>query len=166
MKMPNVSAVGPPSDPPPDVGALLSACRPRTLLLLGVAEGMRLPADCVVTHCPAGASCTALDGAARFDVVFVRGVLEGLNKAEGLRFLCRLRDFHTSRLYVWVRLDTWEENDFFGLGMERLALWQEGSASYGLFRFDIATYKPAPEWFNAKYWAHPELWDKYPWLPS
>ncbi|MCL6554814.1 MAG: DUF6231 family protein [Burkholderiales bacterium] len=164
--MPNDSTAGPRSDSPPDVAALLSACRPRTLLLLGIAEGVRPPADCVVTHCPAGEVGGALDGAARFDVVFVRGVLEALNKVEGLRLLCRLRDFHTSRLYVWVRLDAWEENDLFGLGMERLAVWQEEGQAHALFRFDIATYKPAPEWFNAKYWAHPELWDKYPWLPS
>ena len=27
-----------------------------------------------------------------------------------------------------------------------------------LYPFDLATYKQVPDWFNARYWAHPERW--------
>lgn len=46
-------------------------------------------------------------------------------------------------------------NDFLAFGMQRLA---EGEDGHLLYLFDIHTYKPAPDWLNAKYWAHPELW--------
>jgi hypothetical protein len=47
-------------------------------------------------------------------------------------------------------------NDFLSLGMQQLS----GADEHGhtLFLFDLHTYKPAPDWLNAKYWAHPELW--------
>jgi len=46
-------------------------------------------------------------------------------------------------------------NDYLAFGMQRLA---EADDSRLLFLFDLHTYKPAPDWLNAKYWAHPELW--------
>ncbi|MDD3447840.1 MAG: DUF6231 family protein [Gammaproteobacteria bacterium] len=32
-----------------------------------------------------------------------------------------------------------------------------------LYGFDIATYKVTPDWLNSRYWANPELWDRYWW---
>lgn len=46
-------------------------------------------------------------------------------------------------------------NDFLAFGMQRLAEADDGQL---LYLFDLHTYKPAPDWLNAKYWAHPELW--------
>lgn len=46
-------------------------------------------------------------------------------------------------------------NDFLAFGMQRLA---EADDGHLLYLFDLHTYKPAPDWLNAKYWAHPELW--------
>jgi hypothetical protein len=47
-------------------------------------------------------------------------------------------------------------NDYLALGMQRLSEADEQARS--LYLFDLHTYKPAPDWLNAKYWAHPELW--------
>lgn len=47
-------------------------------------------------------------------------------------------------------------NDYLSLGMQRLA--EADEAGRALYLFDLHTYKPAPDWLNAKYWAHPELW--------
>ncbi len=46
-------------------------------------------------------------------------------------------------------------NDFLAFGMQRLA---EADNGHLLYLFDLHTYKPAPDWLNSKYWAHPELW--------
>ncbi|MEO1767383.1 DUF6231 family protein [Thiobacter aerophilum] len=148
-----------------ELTTLVTACRARSLLVLGRLAGP-LPTGCALTHHAAPPWLPADNEPARFDLVYVIDVLEGLAKVEGVRLLCRLRDVHTPRLYVRCVLGEWGENDFFALGMERLALKQRDGQTSGLFRFDLFTYKPAPEWFNAKYWAHPELWDKYPWLSS
>lgn len=47
-------------------------------------------------------------------------------------------------------------NDYLSLGMQRLVEADEQGRS--LYLFDLHTYKPAPDWLNAKYWAHPERW--------
>lgn len=154
-----------PVQAPSELAALTAACGARRLLVLGCPPG-DLPAGCVVTHHGAPPWLPQGTEATRFDLAYVKDVLEGMPKGEGVRLLCRLRDLYTPRLYVRCVLGAWGENDFFALGMERLALDAAAGQTSGLFRFDLFTYKPAPEWFNAKYWAHPELWDKYPWLPS
>lgn len=46
-------------------------------------------------------------------------------------------------------------NDYLAFGMQRLAEADDGQL---LYLFDLHTYKPAPDWLNSKYWAHPELW--------
>ncbi len=152
---------------PEAVASWLAAAGPATALALGEAAALPFAglAGCRLVH-RAAAPWLMPGETTRFDLVFVDGVLEQEDPGEGLRLLCRLRDFHTQRLYVRCVLGAWTENDFFGVGMERLALGEQDGQRTGLFRFDLATYKPAPEWFNAKYWAHPELWDVYPWLKS
>jgi hypothetical protein len=47
-------------------------------------------------------------------------------------------------------------NDFLAFGMQRLA--EADEQGWALYLFDLHTYKPAPDWLNARYWAHPELW--------
>jgi hypothetical protein len=48
-------------------------------------------------------------------------------------------------------------NAFLALGFERIYQSEDGITQ--LYSHDIATYKPAPDWLNAKYWAHPERWE-------
>lgn len=153
---------------PEPVLAAFHALRPATALAVGEEAAAPLTGipGCRLVHRSTPPWMAEGDAESRFDLVYVDGALEQMSKAEGLRLLCRLRDFHTPRLYVRCVLGDWTENDFFGLGMERLAVTEKEGRTVAVFRFDLFTYKPAPEWFNAKYWAHPELWDKYPWLES
>lgn len=32
-----------------------------------------------------------------------------------------------------------------------------------LWQFNILTYKHVPDWFNSRFWANPENWDKFRW---
>lgn len=157
-----------------DVSAALDAARPRTLLALGAPArqalgGYAARAECVITAIEHGDWLTEVDRLASFDLVFVAGVVEHLPKAEAVTLLGRLRDLHTRRLYLLVPLGTawpghasvWEQNDLIALGMEQVGVCAEAERPLQLYKFDLHTYKRTPEWFNSKYWAHPELWDKY-----
>jgi hypothetical protein len=152
----------------------LQTAAPRTLLAVGpvAAESLASYAaahrDCVVTR------LSLVDGQAqtarldRFEFAFVGGVVEHLPKPQAIQLLGRLRDFHAPLLYVlapmgpaWQgHVSAWEQNDFIALGMERVVACGEGSRPLHLYRFDLRSYKATPEWFNSRYWAHPELWDK------
>ena len=35
--------------------------------------------------------------------------------------------------------------------------------SYQVWQFNLFDYKHLPDWFNSKFWANPELWNKFRW---
>ena len=37
------------------------------------------------------------------------------------------------------------------------------ATSYQVWQFNLFDYKHLPDWFNSKFWANPELWDKFRW---
>jgi hypothetical protein len=109
--------------------------------------------------------------AGQYDLAVIAGVLEQLDKRQAAIVLSRVRDLHARAMLLLVQVgpsgrDTvsqWERNDFIALGMELLGQFQDDDRSLHLYRFDIHTYKTTPDWLNAKYWAHPELWGKKWW---
>jgi hypothetical protein len=152
-------------------GALEQA-KPRTVLALGApARGLldALPGAHELTVVEAGPWLSKVDGLGSFDLVLVAGVVEQLPKPEATTLLGRLRDLHTRRLFLLLPLGAqgsapagaWQQNDLIALGMERVGECSDGDTPLQLYKFDLLTYKRTPDWFNSKYWAHPELWDKY-----
>jgi hypothetical protein len=124
--------------------------------------------ECALSVIEEGDWIRAVEGLGIFDLVFIRGILEHLTKSEANILIGRLRDLHTQRLYALVPVGNtwpdhkshWEQNDLIALGMERMNVYAEGGQPLHLYRFDLRTYKTTPEWFNSRYWAHPELWDR------
>ena len=37
------------------------------------------------------------------------------------------------------------------------------TTSYQVWQFNLFDYKYLPDWFNSKFWANPELWNKFRW---
>ena len=37
------------------------------------------------------------------------------------------------------------------------------TTSYQVWQFNLFDYKHLPDWFNSKFWANPELWNKFRW---
>jgi hypothetical protein len=157
-----------------DLNAALDATKPRTILALGTqAQGAFGPYavrfTCEITAVKSGHWLSEVDRLGVFDLVFVAGVIEHMAKPEAVTLIGRLRDLHTRRLYLLVPIGSawsghasvWEQNDLIALGMEQVKVCADADLPLHLYKFDLHTYKPAPEWFNSKYWAHPELWDKY-----
>jgi hypothetical protein len=106
-----------------------------------------------------------------FDFGIVADCIEHIDKANAEHLLARLRDIHTKRLLVVVPLGKhwanhsshWEESELLALGFILKAKITGGERPVHVYAFDIDSYKTTPEWLNNKYWANPELWDKYWW---
>lgn len=47
------------------------------------------------------------------------------------------------------------------MGFEKVAAWHESQLT--LYLFQLYAYKSPPEWLNSRYWANPELFDKFRW---
>lgn len=39
----------------------------------------------------------------------------------------------------------------------------EDDQQYQVWQFNLFDYKHLPDWFNSKFWANPELWNKFRW---
>ena len=94
-----------------------------------------------------------------------------VNKPCLIKLLARVRDLHADRV-IHVNntkmTDTgWTLADSLALGFSEMdnSAIAEPLSEHGLqiFEFDIRSYKPAPDWLNAKNWANPEQWDKRRW---
>lgn len=109
----------------------------------------------------------ALDLDRQFDCVLVTETLEQLPKREAGILLSRLRDLYARYLLVAVPLgeggrgqrSRWSERELLAYGLRRLGRYD----ALGVYAFDIYDYKLTPDWLNSKYWANPEMWDKYWW---
>jgi hypothetical protein len=159
------------------LNALIGAGRPHSVLLVlpstfpGIEPG-QCAADVRVDAVPAPSFRAP---AVRYDTVLLFRVLEQLPKANGLRMVAALRDLHARNLLVVMQpeadgnpaAESWTRRDLLALGFRELGYCEggrdEGAASLPVYGFSLEDYKTTPEWLNAGYWAHPELFDRYRW---
>jgi len=106
----------------------------------------------------------------RYDLAIIADQLEHLPQRVGVELLAGLRNLSASRLALLVDLSQtldWQENDFFALALQRHASFTQNDSindrSLALYTYDLADYKQVPDWLNNKYWANPEMFDKYWW---
>jgi hypothetical protein len=152
------------------LAALLERYAPSKLLLVGASEMPALAAfqsahaNCQITHAEAGALPSEL-AAQRFDLALIVDCLEHLPKRTGLELLGGIRNLNASRLAVLIDLQacSWQDTDFFALAMQASERFQRGEQTLSLFTYDLLDYKQVPDWLNAKFWANPEMFDKYWW---
>lgn len=157
-----------------DLGLALAEFAPRSLLAVGPHANLPLAGyqaahpELQIMHIAEGDWLAQVDATQRFDFVFLSEILEHLPRTKAYALIARLRDLHSQRLYALVPLGKawlnhsshWEQNDLIGFGLDLVNVYADKGRPVGLFKFDLRTYKTTPEWFNSKYWAHPELWDK------
>jgi len=157
--------------------SLIRSFRPDSLLLVGErAEGLFADylADhpgCRVLHLPLAGLPGSLAAHGRYDLAFVSGCLEHLDPIRAGEVIAALRDIHARRLLVAVPVggerpghrSHWEMADLLAYGLVQVGEYRRGDGMVHLYGFDIATYKVTPDWLNSRYWANPELWDRYWW---
>jgi hypothetical protein len=160
-----------------ELKSLIQKFQPEQILSIGPA-GQELFADylascerCSLQEFATPPELKVLDDYGRFDLVFVSHVLESMRKLEAEQLIARLRDLHCDRMIIVVPIGTdwsdhlshWQQTDLLGLGFSLLAEFHSNQHLVHIYAFDIASYKTTPEWLSNKYWANPELFDKYWW---
>jgi hypothetical protein len=82
--------------------------------------------------------------------------LHGLDAARVRAVLFHARTYLAPSVLVIAHDDcVLSADDFRALAFEPLA----HDASTTLYQFNLATYKPVPDWLNSRFWAHPDNWD-------
>lgn len=104
--------------------------------------------------------------------LFWPSLAQGIDKAALIRLLARLRDLHANKVIHIEQNDAqtqgWTMADSLALGFSSLALPKDRKSGLQftdlqIYDFDIHSYKPAPDWLNARHWANPEMWEKHRW---
>jgi len=87
----------------------------------------------------------------------------GIHALKGLSANQAQQLISQTRLYVAPRLLLVEGTDcaldaaaFRALGFS--LCFSDDAENLNIHDYDLATYKPVPDWLNARYWAHPERW--------
>ncbi|WP_336930491.1 DUF6231 family protein [Acinetobacter tandoii] len=100
----------------------------------------------------------------RYDLGFV--VLDNLEMSSlsdvtKAQFLVKLRDLMVKKLVV---VATEQDNKLMrSLGFTQLIEKSAQGNDLAIWQFNILNYKHVPDWFNSKYWANPENWNKFRW---
>lgn len=107
-----------------------------------------------------------------YELTLLLDCLDILDKQSGQVLIGKLRDCYSKHLIVLqsnIRQHStsdWCLNDFLALGLALLPLQLKQNNQklpFDLYQFNLHDYKIVPDWLNSKYWAHPELFDKYYW---
>ena len=78
--------------------------------------------------------------------------------------IAHLRDFLSLEFYVLHPGDPLEQTRRMGaLGLRCLETFDVDGQPWGLNHFSLETYKKTPNWLNSRFWANPQLWNKFRW---
>lgn len=100
----------------------------------------------------------------RYDLGFVLlNTVEFVDVTEQqkVQVLVKLRDLMAKRIVVVSQLQ--DEQMLRSLGFTQLIDKTTHDQDFALWQFNILTYKHVPDWFNSKFWANPENWNKFRW---
>ena len=100
----------------------------------------------------------------RYDLGFVvldNTEMSSLSDVTKAQFLVKLRDLMAKKLVV---VATEQDNKLMrSLGFTQLIEKLAQGNDLAIWQFNILNYKHVPDWFNSKYWANPENWNKFRW---
>lgn len=84
-----------------------------------------------------------------------------ISNVQKSQLLVKLRDLMAKRIVVVSQLQ--DEKLLRALGFTQLIDKTHHDSDFALWQFNILTYKHVPDWFNSKFWANPENWNKFRW---
>ena len=100
----------------------------------------------------------------RYDLGFVllnTAEMAEVSSQDKAQLLVKLRDLMAKRIVVASRRQ--DEQLMRALGFTQLIDKTAHGSDFALWQFNILTYKHVPDWFNSKFWANPENWNKFRW---
>ncbi len=157
--------------------SLIQQVHPRSLLAVGeyaceICDRLAgaSSSNSLQVHCLPHYTCLDdLEPARIVDLAIVAGMLESLPARAGAALIARLRDVQARRLILLVspihsdEQTLWRRQDLLALGLHHQFSYGNDGQAAAIYTYDIANYKPTPDWLNPSNWAHPERWDKDRW---
>ncbi len=145
----------------------VSQFNPRSILTAGDTAAMCLQNDndTKLQHLKTPFSQDQLRNTQPADLAVISHLTESMEKAAAQQWLGMVKN----RLAPHVILIShpaiadnkgWELTDYLAMGFRHLAGTEDGLQ---VFTYAIENYQPKRDWLNRRYWANPEMYDKYRW---
>jgi len=87
--------------------------------------------------------------------------MQNITEVQKSQLLVKLRDLLAKRIVVVSKRS--DEQLLRSLGFTQLIDKTSHGSDFALWQFNILTYKHVPDWFNSRFWANPENWNKFRW---
>lgn len=99
-----------------------------------------------------------------FDFVLIKGLLEKINKEKAENLIAQMRDVHARQLLLIINNNCeLKVNNLIRLGLRKVAEIDQNDQFFEAWYFALESYKKVPDWLNNRFWANPELYEKYRW---
>jgi len=99
-----------------------------------------------------------------FDLVLIKGLLESLSYEKAEHIIAQTRDSHAREMLLIVSKSIeWKDTDLLGLNLRKVAELDQQNEILQAWYFARDSYKKIPDWLNSRYWANPEMFEKYRW---
>ncbi len=100
----------------------------------------------------------------RYELMYIDHSCGLLSESNLLQVIAKCRDLLAKKVLVECPTDfPLQESDLLSLGFYRCAMTDSETGATVFYIFDIKHYKPTPDWLNPKFWANPQMWDKFRW---
>ncbi|MFK8067923.1 MAG: DUF6231 family protein [Gammaproteobacteria bacterium] len=99
-----------------------------------------------------------------FDFVLIKDLFEKMDEQKAESIIAQMRDVYARELLLIISESCFRHaSDLISLGLGKVAEFEQKGQLHQTWYFAIESYKRVPDWLNNRYWANPELYEKYRW---
>lgn len=99
------------------------------------------------------------------DLALISHLTESMSKAEAQQWLGKIKNQYAPHVILISHPELaaehgWQFTDYLAMGFRHIAGSEDGLQ---VFSYAIENYQPKRDWLNSRFWANPEMYDKYRW---
>ena len=145
----------------------VSQFHPGSILTAGetAAACVQTANDTRLQHLATPFSRQQLMGVSPIDLAIISHLTESLDKAAAQSWLGMIKNLYAPHVILISHPDLsqeqgWQLTDYLAMGFKHIAGTADGLQ---VFSYAIENYQPKHDWLNSRFWANPELYNKYRW---
>lgn len=146
---------------------VISQFKPKSILTAGDTAEMCLQNvnDTKLQHLTTPFSQQQLLEISPIDLAVISHLTESMNKAAAQQWLGKIKNLYAPHVILISHPQIAEDNgwlftDYLAMGFRHIAGTEDGLQ---VFSYAIETYQPKRDWLNSRFWANPDMYDKYRW---
>jgi Family of unknown function (DUF6231) len=145
----------------------VSQFNPRSILTAGDTAAMclQISNDTKLQHLKTPFSQEQLRDLQPSDLAVISHLVETMDKTAAQQWLGMIKNRLAPHVILMSHAGIannkgWQFTDYLAMGFRHMAGTDDGLQ---VFTYAIENYQPRHDWLNSRYWANPELYDKYRW---